>query len=80
MYRKSIQGWQKQIDCVLWDELILQASFVLGFMIRHGWGKWPYLKNDYRALAIVLAVFDILVSIAFNTMHNVMKLGALKEL
>ena len=80
MYRKSIQGWLKHIDCVLWDELILQASFVLGFMIRHGWGKWPYLKNDYRALAIVLAVFDILVSIAFNTMHNVMKRGALKEL
>ena len=80
MYRKSNQGWLKHINCVLLDELILQASFVLGFMIRHGWGQWPYLKNDYRALAIVLAVFDILVSIAFNTMHNVMKLGALKEL
>ena len=72
----------KNIDFILWDVLVLQVSFVLGFMIRHGWGQWPYSTwmGGYKSLGIVLSVFDVLVAIAFNTMHNVMKRGYLKEL
>ena len=80
MYKRSVQGWLKHLDFILWDVLILQVSFVLGYMIRHGWGQWPYLRGDYRTLAIVLIAVDVLVAIAFNTMHNVMKRGYLKEL
>lgn len=80
MYKRNAQGWIKHLDFILWDILILQISFVLGYMIRHGWGQWPYLRSDYRSLATVLIVVDILVSAIFNTMHNVMKRGYLKEL
>lgn len=80
MYKRNIQGWLKHIDFILWDIIILQISYVLGYMIRHGWGQWPYLRNDYKSLAIVLVVVDILVAVIFNTMHNVMKRGYLKEL
>ena len=80
MYKKNAQGWLKHIDFIVWDILILQVSFVLGYMIRHGWGKWPYLQTDYKSLAIVLVVVDILVAVLFSTMHNVMKRGYLKEL
>lgn len=80
MYKRNVQGWLKHLDFILWDILILQVSFVLGYMIRHGWGQWPYLRSDYRSLAIVLIVVDVLVSVIFNTMHNVMKRGYLKEL
>ena len=80
MYKKSAQGWLKHLDFILWDVLTLQVSFILGYMIRHGWGQWLYLRSDYRSLAIFLAVTDVLVAIVFNTMHNVMKRGALKEL
>ena len=79
MYKKNAQGWLKHIDFIVWDILVLQISFVLGYMIRHGWGKWPYLRADYRSLAIVLIVVDILVAVLFSTMHNVMKRGWLKE-
>lgn len=79
MYKKNAQGWLKHVDFVIWDVLVLQLAFILGYMIRHGWGKWPYLKADYRSLAIVLIVVDILVAVLFNTMHNVMKRGYLKE-
>ena len=79
MYKKNAQGWLKHIDFIVWDILVLQISFVLGYMIRHGWGKWPYLRADYRSLAIVLIVVDILVAVLFSTMHNVMKRGYLKE-
>ena len=80
MYKRSVQGWLKHIDFILWDLLILQASYILGYMIRHGWGNWPYDKPDYKTLAIVLIVVDVLVLVLFNTMHNVMKRGKLKEL
>ncbi len=80
MYKRSAEGWLKHIDFILWDVLILQAAFVLGYMIRHGWGLWPYLRSDYKSLAIVLVAVDILVAVVFNTMHNVMKRGYLKEL
>lgn len=71
----------KNIDFILWDVLVLQVSFVLGFMIRHGWGQWPYTTwmEGYKSLGIVLSVVDVLVAIAFNTMHNVMKRGYLKR-
>lgn len=81
MYKRNVQGWLKHIDFILWDEFILQISYVIGFMIRHGWGKWPYTSwlTAYKPLAIVLAVVDVLVAVIFNTMHNIMKRGKLRE-
>ena len=79
MYKRNAQGWIKHLDFMMWDILVLQVSFVLGYMIRHGWGWWPYSRPDYKSLAIVLVVVDVLVAIVFNTMHNVLKRGYLKE-
>lgn len=79
MYKRNSQGWLKHLDFILWDVIILQAAFILGYKIRHGWGLWPYRIPDYKTLAIVLVVVDILVSVLFNTMHNVMKRGFMKE-
>lgn len=79
MYKKNAQGWLKHIDFILWDILILQVSFILGYMIRHGWGRWPYLRTDYRILAIVLIVVDFLVAAIFNSTQDVLKRGYLKE-
>ena len=80
MYKRNAQGWFKHLDFILWDVLCLQLAYILGYMIRHGWGLWPYTIRDYNSLAIVLAVVDILVCVLFNSMHNVMKRGLLREL
>lgn len=80
MYKRNAQGWLKHFDFMLWDVFVLQISFVLGYMIRHGWGQWPYEKAEYKSLAIILVVVDILVTVLFNTLHNVMKRGYLKEM
>ena len=80
MYKRNAQGWFKHLDFILWDVLCLQIAYILGYMIRHGWGLWPYTIRDYNSLAIVLAVVDILVCVLFNSMHNVMKRGLLREL
>ena len=80
MYKRNAQGWLKHIDFILLDLLVLQVSFILGYMIRHGWGLWPYQRADYKSLSIILMVVDLFVAVIFNTMHNVMKRGYLKEL
>lgn len=80
MYKRNAQGWLKHLDFMLWDILVLQISFILGYMIRHGWGQWPYERPEYKSLAIILVVVDILVTVLFNTLHNVMKRGYLKEM
>ena len=80
MYKRNAQGWLKHIDFMILDVLLLQISFILGYKARHGWNLWPYTAPDYRSLAIVLVVADILVVVLFNTMHNVMKRGPAKEL
>ena len=79
MYKRNVQGWLKHIDFILLDLVVLQGAFILGYMIRHGWGSWPYLVPEYRTLAVVLTVVDFLVMVLFNTMHNVMKRGYIKE-
>ncbi len=82
MYKRSVQGWLKHIDFIIWDVLMLQVAYVLGYMIRHGWGLWPYQRTvmgNYKSLGIILAVVDVLVAVVFSTMHNVMKRGFLRE-
>ena len=80
MYKRNAQGWLKHMDFILWDLMILQVSFVLGYMIRFGWGEWPYSTLVYKSLAVVLTAVDFLIIVLFNTLHNVMKRGFLKEL
>lgn len=79
MYKRNNQGWLKHLDFILLDLLILQASYVLGFMLRFGWGSWPYSTLVYKSLAVVLTAVDFLIMVFFNTLHNVLKRGYMKE-
>lgn len=80
MYKKNSQGWIKHIDFILLDVIVLQAAFVLAYVIRHGKGNYPYDIEAYRSLGVVFAVVDLLVIVLFNSMHNVAKRGFLREL
>ena len=74
MYQRNRQGWLKHIDFILIDAIVLQISFIIAFIIRHGWSN-PYANETYRTFAVILFITDILVSIAFDTFHNVLKRG-----
>ena len=56
MYKKNSQGWIKHIDFILLDVIVLQAAFVLAYVIRHGKGNYPYDIEAYRSLGVVFAV------------------------
>ena len=78
MYKKKNQGWLKHIDFIFLDEIALQISYIIAYIIRHGWGG-PYSERHYLRLALILFAIDFLVSTVFNTMHNVMSRGLFKE-
>ena len=79
MYKRTRQGWLKHWDFILLDLLALLLSFVLAYYIRHG-NSYVYLRVEYNRLAIVLLTSDLLISVLFNTMHNVLKRSAADEI
>ena len=79
MYKRSAQGWMKHLDFILLDEVALQLAYVLAYGLRHG-SFWPYTSWVYRNLGLFMLLSNALISILFNTMHNVLKRGYLKEL
>ena len=72
MYQRNRQSWLNHIDFILIDALVFKLSFIIAYCVRHGWRN-PYENETYRTFALLLLVTDVLVSIAFNTFHNVLK-------
>ena len=86
MYRRNARGWAKHLDFIVWDVVCLELALLCAYVMRHGTGTvvGRLLSLDirpiYRSLALTYAILDVLVAIAFNTMHNVLRRGALREL
>lgn len=80
MYQKSQRGWMKHADFLLINLFCLHLSFVLAYCLRFNWHEVPYAVPVYRNIAVVLSVLDILVSLLFNTLHNVLRRGFYQEL
>ena len=78
MYKHSNLGWMKHLDFIILDEIALQLAFILAYAIRQG-GGMPYTSQDYRLLAVLYAVADLLVAVLFSTMHNVLRRGYYQE-
>ena len=78
MYKRTAQGWMKHLDFILLDLLCQQAAFILAYFFRqHSW--MPYTVDLYRTIAMLIAVFDLLVAVMTDSMHNVVKRGYYKE-
>ena len=69
MYRRDAKGWLKHLDFMILDLIVLQISFVLGYMLRHG------LHNPYRLpLYASMGVFLVL-CLFYVTIKAMQKLG-----
>ena len=80
MYKKQQKGWLKHLDFIILDLICLVGSYALAFFLRHGDIKGLFANNVYVNTGIVLLVFDLLVVVLFDTMHNILRRGYLKEL
>ena len=78
MYRKISQGWLKHLDFIVLDLLCLHVAFVFAYIVRHGLHN-PYAIEDYRIIAIIYTLTDLLLIIFFNTMKDVLKRGLRRE-
>lgn len=78
MSEKAKQDWVKHWDFMLLDNILLQVAFILAYFIRHGFSN-PYMKPEYRNLAIFFLLIDFCVTILFDSFKNVIKRGYYRE-
>lgn len=78
MYRRDAKQWLKHLDFILLDLLVLQLSFVLSFVLRHGW-KNPYQQSIYATMAMLLTMWDLVVIFFTEPFRNVLKRGYYRE-
>lgn len=74
MYKRESQGWLKHLDFIIADCICLNLSLILAYAIRHQRVDL-YQNINYRNIAIVLTIIDILTAIFFNSFKNVLKRG-----
>ena len=78
LYKRTSQGWLKHLDFILLDELCLQVAFILAYLLRqHSFP--PYTNDLYLTIGLLLAMFDLIVAVMMDSMHNVIKRGYWKE-
>ena len=78
MYKRASQGWVKHLDFILLDMLCLQIAFFLAYFLRHQ-SLTPYAKDLYAAIGMLITLFDLMVAVMLDSMHNVLKRGYYKE-
>ena len=83
MYKRAIGGWAKHWDFILLDILSLQLAFFIAFFLRfHHFNVYEVIgkQTTYRTAGIILLFLPLLVTVLFNTMHNVLRRNFWEEL
>lgn len=78
MYRKGPQGWLKHLDFTVLNLIALHASYCMAYFIRLGTEN-PYQDRLYRMIAILLTLFQILVTIVCHIYKGVLQRGYFRE-
>ena len=79
MYKRSRKGWLKHIDFILLDLLCLAISYIIAHFLRHGNVSVVVENMLYFNVWLMLTVFDLLIMLLVETMHNILKRGMFKE-
>lgn len=78
MYRKEPQGWLKHLDFTVLNLIALHASYCMAYFIRMGTEN-PYHSKLYRTIAVLLTLFQLLVTIVCHIYKGVLKRGYFRE-
>ena len=79
MYRRDAKGWLKHLDFMLIDLLVLQISFVVAYMLRHGLRN-PYDVPLYASMGVFLILCDLIVIFFTEPFRNILKRGYYREM
>jgi len=78
MYRRDSKGWLKHWDFMVLDLVVLQLSFVLAYLVRHGWHN-PYRVELYANMGVFLLLCDFIIIFFTEPFRNILKRGYYKE-
>ena len=78
MYRRDAKGWLKHLDFMILDLVVLQISFVLAFVLRHGFIN-PYGIPLYANMSIFLLLCDLIIIFFTEPFRNILKRGYYRE-
>ena len=79
MYRRDAKGWLKHLDFMVLDLFVLQISFVLGYMLRHGL-RSPYDTPLYANMGAFLLLCDLVIIFFTEPFRNILKRGYYREM
>ena len=79
MYRRDTKGWLKHLDFMILDLIVLQISFVLAYILRHGL-KNPYDLPLYASMGVFLLLCDLVIIFFTEPFRNILKRGYYREL
>ena len=79
MYRRDTKGWLKHLDFMILDLIVLQISFVLAYVLWHGWIN-PYQFPIYVSMNAFLLMCDLVVIFFTEPFRNILKRGYYREM
>ena len=79
MYRRESKGWLKHLDFMVLDLLVLQISFVLSYVLRHGLHN-PYHVSVYADMGVFLMLCDLVIIFFTEPFQNILKRSYCREL
>ena len=79
MYRRDAKGWLKHFDFMVLDLIVLQVSFVLAYILWHGWVN-PYQYPIYVSMNAFLLMCDLVIIFFTEPFRNILKRGYYREM
>ncbi len=79
MYQKQGKSLWKHLDFIILDIIILELSFVLSYMIRHGIHN-RYNAEEYMVMGGVLALVQLVIVVLNENYKDILRRGYLVEL
>ena len=78
MYNKISGSWLKHWDFMILDTVILQAAFILAYMLRNGFEN-PYAKELYLNIGVMLFLVGICAGFFLENYSGIMRRGYFQE-
>ncbi len=78
MKQKNLQSWLKHLDFLFFDLVAVEAALFLAYLIRFGRADL-YASPEWRIMAILLPLIDLIVMILGSPLSGVLRRGYLKE-
>ena len=79
MYRRDSKSWLKHFDFMVLDLIVLQAAFILSYVLWHGWVN-PYQYSIYGSMNAFLLMCDLVIIFFTEPFRNILKRGYYREI